>query len=110
MLNARVGALEDITPDYRLGKAEGKIDELENRLDEMEREMTRLQEELTRRRKSRRATPVVTTGSGSSDDPMEILSESERRQTLRQRAVKGKRVHRKALTKNKEVPSRYSLW
>ena len=102
--------MEDITPDYRLQKAEGKIDELENRLDEMEREMSRMQDELTRRRRSRRATPIATLGSGSSDDPMVILSESERQQTLRQRAVKGKRVCRERPAKDMNVPSRCSSW
>jgi multidrug resistance efflux pump len=91
MMGARLGALEDTAAAYRLGQAEEKIDELENRLDEMTDVMGRMQAELQRRRKGRRSIPVATIGSGSSDDPLEILSESERQQILRQRAKKGGR-------------------
>ena len=72
--------------------AEEKVDVLEGKIEEMEKSLGRLQTELHRRRRSRRHSPIVTIGSGSSEDPLEIVSEADRQLTLHQRARRTRRA------------------
>ena len=80
--------MEDAALVFRVHAAEEKVDVLEKKIEEMEKSFGHLQAELHHRRRGRRHSPIVTIGSGSLEDPLEIVSEADRQRACRtQRAV-----------------------
>ena len=95
--------MENAALIFRVQAAEEKVDVLEGKIEEKEKSLGRLQTELHRRRRSRRHSPIVTIGLGSSEDPLEIVSEVDRQLTLRQRACRTRRAV-EVLDKAVQVP------
>jgi len=95
--------MEDAALVFRVHAAEEKVDVLEGKIEEMERSLGRLQAELHHHRRTHHHSPIVTIGSGSSEDPLEIVSEVDCQLTLRQRARRTQRVV-EVLDKAVQVP------
>jgi len=78
--------MEDAALIFWVHAAEEKVDNLEGRIEEMEKSLGRLQAKLHCRCRTHRHSPIITIGSGSLEDPLEIVSEADCQLTLRQRA------------------------
>jgi len=95
--------MEDAALVFQVHAAEEKVDVLERKIEEMEKSFGHLQAELHRHCRTRCHSPIITTGSGSSDDPLEIVSEANRQLTLHQCARRTRRAV-EVLDKAVQVP------
>jgi len=102
-LDTHLQAIKDVALIFRVQAAEEKVDVLEGKIGEMEKSLGHLQAELHCRRRTRCHLPIVTIDSGSSEDPLEIVSEVDRQLTLHQRAHRTRRAV-EVLDKAVQVP------